>query len=329
MSAAAGNIIRNYVLRSGREFAARNAEISRSKILACRDAAAVTAVPAELGLIDRLSLRSLDIESLPDAFVAKGASGHSRSTVRVAARTADGWLDLLSWQRLERNWLRTFASHYVKTRPVAQILLQESLAERRRLPVDCKLYTVRGEVKLALLVEHRFGQVRIAYLNSDWHVVAPEFLFLEAPNVVTMTPASAGVHLESLDAARLAAQELAKRHHAEFCRYDFMIASTEEVWFQEITLYCGGLLYRAPRMSLIDLLVPEDAREHDGDELADYRRRLRSWVPSLHEPGVNADVREAHSEFLARYDAVDADLPLAEFLHLRYTRAGKRGHAGT
>ena len=170
------------------------------------------------------SLDELDLDALPEQFVAKAVKMENSKGVYIVPRKSE-----LNVEHFRRRLQRLI--HQRRTpRPVFfEELLVDSTFE---VPLDYKCWTFHGRVEAISVVSNRFGKRPTQnFYTRDWEDIPMALTFPRDPEVHIPRPAN-------LDEIVRVAEALAEG--IDFVRVDLYALNGERVVFGEMTLVPGG-----------------------------------------------------------------------------------------
>jgi len=150
-----------------------------------------------------------------------------------------------------------------------KIIIEEFIGDGISIPLDYKIYVVRGKTKLIGLYSRGKTQKNFRSLfYPDWtplpkseFYISPKFP--DAPSLLEI-PELASIEIRNK--LPELAEKLAKKLGTQICRFDFYCVG-DKIYFGEITLICGGLAYHTLKPMALELMFPLEIRKW-------YRKKL-------------------------------------------------------
>jgi hypothetical protein len=307
----------SFALNSSSAFHAANPWFDNRKLAAYANVSDLAPHPEIYRVFGAKANRSLEKWRPPSCdFVLKADSGHSAKWVWPFRATGRGtWTDQVRQKDFDAEAIRELARLSV-TRTRCKTVFAEALIRRSGRPApDYKFYVSGGSCVLLLIVRRTPDGAQLKYFDRELSPIVLTELFA----------ADDAVEWEDVDLADGAlirsmmdvAEQLAQRHCAPFCRYDFLVGDAS-FFFGEVSPVCGAMLYLEPTDLAASILLPKTSIDVDYSAKAKFLDRIRvqarTWIEANAAQGLAAN--DAYWQFIDATDSSPVDLGFEDFLEI-------------
>lgn len=264
------NEFRDFMYKSRKQWGIKypefRAHIDGDKLAGYKLVQDIVNIPTQYLKLEKVShLSSYMIKKIPaDSFVVKALLGNQAKRViclhRKIHKGEMRYRDILRHRKYAMN-LEEITEYIHKslkrneTSKGSALVIEQFLGDPEvGLPMDYKLYAVKGKVKLISVFVRRLSEKGSSepdeYTNTfdrDWNGIPLDKIYKYPEDLDYIERA---IELEPLPPNRIRgklielAEKLARKHGTDFCRYDFYCIRENgeyKIYFGEITPVCGDL----------------------------------------------------------------------------------------